>query len=66
MIRSVAIPTCSKGKWIAILLGVGVLVNYLDRVNLSVAHDALQKTFGISDIVFGYLLGAYSWTYAAM
>ena len=51
---------------IAIVLGVGILVNYFDRVNLSIAHDALQSTFGISDILFGYLLGAYSWTYAAM
>jgi MFS family permease len=55
-----------KRELIAILLAVGVLVNYLDRVNLSIAHDALQKTFGISDVVFGYLLGSYSWTYAAM
>jgi MFS family permease len=51
---------------IAILLGIGVLVNYFDRVNLSIAHDALQSTFGISDVVFGYLLSSYSWTYAAM
>jgi len=56
----------SKRNTIAIVLGIGVLVNYFDRVNLSVAHDALQNTFGISDVVFGYLLGAYSWTYAAM
>jgi len=59
-------PNRSKRVWIAVLLGVGILVNYFDRVNLSVAHDALQNTFGISDIVFGYLLGAYSWTYAVM
>lgn len=45
---------------------MGVLVNYFDRVNLSVAHGALQGAFGISDVVFGYLLSAYSWTYAAM
>jgi len=45
---------------------VGILVNYFDRVNLSIAHDALQSAFGISDITFGYLLGAYSWTYALM
>jgi len=51
---------------IGCLLGLGVLVNYFDRVNLSIAHDALQATFGISDIGFGYLLGAYSWTYALM
>ena len=29
-----------RGRWgIACLLGFGVLVNYFDRVNLSVAHD---------------------------
>jgi len=56
----------TKRTSIALLLGVGVLVNYFDRVNLSVAHDALQRQFGISDVSFGYLLGAYSWTYAAM
>jgi MFS family permease len=56
----------NKREAIALVLGVGILVNYFDRVNLSVAHDALQSVFGISDIVFGYLLGAYSWTYAAM
>lgn len=55
-----------KRTTIAVILGVGILVNYFDRVNLSIAHDALQSTFGISDIAFGYLLGAYSWTYAAM
>lgn len=54
-------------RWtIALLLGVGVLVNYLDRVNLSVAHDALQRRFAMSDVTYGYLLSAYSWTYAAM
>jgi MFS family permease len=54
-------------RWsIAVLLGFGVLVNYFDRVNLSVAHDALAARYGISDVTFGYLLGSYSWTYAAM
>jgi MFS transporter, ACS family, D-galactonate transporter len=54
-----------RRRWrIGWLLGLGVLINYFDRVNLSVAHDALLAQFGISDIVFGYLLGAYNWTYA--
>jgi MFS transporter, ACS family, D-galactonate transporter len=53
------------GRWgIAWLLGIGVLVNYFDRVNLSVSKDALVASFGISSITFGYLSGAYSWTYA--
>jgi ACS family D-galactonate transporter-like MFS transporter len=45
-------------------LGFGVLVNYFDRVNLSVSQDALHQDFGISTVTFGYLLSAYSWTYA--
>ncbi len=46
------------------LLGLGVLVNYFDRVNLTVSHNDLHATFGISDITFGYLLAAYNWSYA--
>ena len=54
-----------RRRWrIAMLLAAGVLVNYFDRVNLSVSHGALYATFGISDIAFGYLSGAYNWTYA--
>jgi MFS transporter, ACS family, D-galactonate transporter len=53
-------------RWrIAWLLALGVLVNYFDRVNLSVSQAALNTTFGISTITFGYLSGAYNWTYAA-
>ena len=55
-----------RRRWtIAILLGLGVLVNYFDRVNLSVSHDSLIAEFGINDVTFGFLLGAYNWTYAA-
>ncbi len=56
-----------RRRWrIALLLGVGVLVNFFDRVNLSVSHDALVTSFGISAITFGYLSSAYSWTYAML
>src|ERR1700732_2947417 len=56
----------SRRRWrIAWLLGFGVLVNYFDRVNLSVSHRDLTQEFGISDFTFGLLLGAYNWTYAA-
>ena len=52
-------------RWrIAWLLGLGVLVNYFDRVNLSVSQAALYTSFGISAVTFGYLSGAYNWTYA--
>jgi ACS family D-galactonate transporter-like MFS transporter len=59
--------TIPRRRWgIALLLGFGVLVNYFDRVNLSVSQEALHDAFGISTVTFGFLLSAYSWTYAAL
>jgi ACS family D-galactonate transporter-like MFS transporter len=56
-----------RRRWgIALLLGLGVLVNYVDRVNLSVAQSALHESFGITTVTFGLLLSAYNWTYAAL
>jgi ACS family D-galactonate transporter-like MFS transporter len=56
-----------KRRWgIALLLGFGVLVNYFDRVNLSVSRDALEASFGISAVMFGYLSSAYNWPYALL
>ncbi len=58
-------PALPRRSWIiAWLLGLGVLINYFDRVNLSVSHASLYAAFGLSDIAFGYLSGAYNWTYA--
>jgi MFS family permease len=60
-------PSVPKRRWgIALLLGFGVLVNYFDRVNLSVSRDALQASFGISAVMFGYLSSAYNWPYALL
>jgi ACS family D-galactonate transporter-like MFS transporter len=56
-----------RRRWrIAFLLALGVLVNFFDRINLSVSRDALHDSFGLSLIAFGYLSSAFSWTYAAM
>jgi MFS transporter, ACS family, D-galactonate transporter len=56
-----------RRRWrIVFLLSFGVLVNFFDRVNLSVSQDALHASFGLSMIAFGFLSSAYSWTYAAM
>jgi MFS transporter, ACS family, D-galactonate transporter len=57
-------PGVPRRRWrIAWLLGIGVLVSYFDRVNLSAAHGALITAFGISDVAFGYLSGTYNFTY---
>ena len=43
-----------------------MLVNYFDRVNLSVSKSALHEAFGISAVMFGYMSSAYNWTYGAL
>jgi sugar phosphate permease len=65
--RSIIAPAerVTNLRWgIALLLGIGILVNYFDRVNLTVSGGALRHEFGIDDIGFGYLLSAFGWTYA--
>jgi MFS family permease len=42
------------------------MIGYMDRVNISVGQQALHHTFGLTTVSFGYLLGAYSWTYAML
>jgi MFS family permease len=57
----------SHRRWrIAVLLGIGVLVNFFDRVNISVANDALRQEWGISALTFGVLASAYNWTYGIL
>jgi MFS transporter, ACS family, D-galactonate transporter len=64
---NVAISRVPRRRWrIAFLLSLGVLVNFFDRINLSVSRDALHESFGLSLIAFGYLSSAFSWTYALM
>ncbi len=54
-------------RWrIAVLLGVGVVINFFDRVNLSVAITPLKGEFGLSTVAIGYLLSTYSWTYVML
>ncbi len=67
MQRSIIAPAerVTNLRWgIAVLLGFGILVNYFDRVNLTVAGPDLRRDFGLDDIAFGYLLSGYAWTYA--
>ncbi len=54
-------------RWgIGVLLGVGTLINYIDRVNLSVAGPTLEKVFNIGPQELGILFGAFFWTYSLL
>jgi ACS family D-galactonate transporter-like MFS transporter len=57
----------SRLRWrIGGLIGTGVLVNYFDRISLSVAGPQLQKDFGLSSVDMGLLLSAFFWSYALL
>jgi MFS family permease len=54
-------------RWlIGMLFGVGVLINYFDRINLSVAGPQLQKEFAMTPTQLGVLFSGFFWTYAAL
>lgn len=56
-----------RRRWIiGILLGVGVLINYIDRINLSVAAPQLQQDFGLSPAELGLLFSAFFWSYSLL
>src|SRR5262249_44926411 len=48
------------------LLALSVLINYIDRGNLSIAAPLLKDELGISVSQLGILLSAFFWTYTAM
>ena len=53
-------------RWgIGVLLGAGILVNYFDRINLSVGGP-LQQEFGLTDSELGWLFSGLFWPYAVM
>ena len=54
-------------RWtIGLLLGFGTLINYLDRLTLSVAGPELQKELHIGPAEMGLLFSAFFWTYAVL
>src|SRR6266487_6114421 len=49
-----------------LLLVLSVLINYIDRGNLSIAAPLLKDELGMSASQLGILLSAFFWSYTAM
>ena len=45
---------------------VSVVINYMDRSNLSVAATAITGELGLTPVQLGLLFSAFGWTYAAL
>ncbi len=48
------------------LVFINVVINYLDRSNISVAGTALGKDLGLSSVQLGLIFSAFGWTYALL
>ncbi len=54
-------------RWgIAILLGIGIVINYFDRVNISVATKPLEAEFHLGAGEMGIILSSFLWSYAIL
>ena len=47
-----------------LVLGMAVLLNYIDRGNLATAAPLLQDELSLSSVQIGWLLSAFFWVYA--
>ena len=61
--RSVVHPAMNR---VVFLLSLSVLINYIDRSNLSIAAPLVQEELHLSNTQLGTLLGAFFWAYALL
>ncbi len=55
----------TRRRWILLaLVFIAIMINYVDRGNLSIAAPAMMKDFRITPESMGVLLSAFFWTYA--
>ena len=52
-----------KRYFVYIGLFILMFINYLDRVNLSVAAKSIAESYSLSPIDMGYIFSAFLWTY---
>jgi ACS family D-galactonate transporter-like MFS transporter len=57
------LPTLAP--WVA-LLAISLLINYIDRGNLSIAASFLKDELRLSPLQLGILFSAFFWTYTAL
>src|ERR1700749_4091894 len=47
------------------MIFIAVVINYLDRSNISITVPELKKTFGFDNSQMGFVLSGFGWSYAA-
>ncbi|MDQ3844631.1 MAG: MFS transporter [Bacteroidota bacterium] len=51
---------------ILVLVFVNVVINYMDRSNVSVAGPAISQDLGLTSVQLGLIFSAFGWTYAGL
>ena len=59
-------PRSAGMNGVLFLLSLSILINYIDRSNLSIAAPLIKGELGLSDWQLGKLLSAFFWTYGFM
>ncbi|WPP01539.1 MFS transporter [Pseudomonas sp. HR96] len=62
-VSSRALPTRRRWFMLSLLL-VATIINYVDRVNISIAAPFMAKDLGLDKIQMGLIFSAFAWTYA--
>lgn len=52
-----------KRSWIAVFLFTLTMINYMDRIALSIAAKPIAKEFNLDAVQLGYLFSAFTWGY---
>lgn len=58
-------PTLKRFHILALVF-VSVVINYMDRTNISVAAAAMSAELALSPVQMGYIFSAFAWTYSVL
>lgn len=58
-----SLPTRRRWFMLALLL-IATIINYVDRVNISIAAPFMAEDLGLDKIQMGLIFSAFAWTYA--
>ena len=65
MNNTIKIPTKVRYSILAAVF-VNVVINYMDRSNISVAGSMISKELNLDTVKMGYVFSAFGWTYASL
>ncbi|MEO6679411.1 MAG: MFS transporter [Pseudomonas sp.] len=62
-VQAQRLPTRRRWFMLSLLL-IATIINYIDRVNISIAAPFMAKDLGLDKIEMGLIFSAFAWTYA--